>query len=139
MPEPTASAAAAATLASQAVALPALTLFGLALGLQADVLLAGFCGAVAAMTLLNSVPASGDTWVELLRTSARRVGVAIGSALTAGYTAPLLQLQVWQGLVPPALILSAAFVVGAGAMQILPGLIERFGKVAPGKGKGGRS
>jgi hypothetical protein len=123
MPEPT--AAAGLTLAGQAVAIPALTLFGMSLGLRADILLAGFGGAVAAMALLNTVPSTGDTWRELLRTSARRVGVSVGSAVTAGYTAPLLSLI---NGVPETLTLSLAFVAGAGAMQVLPWLIERFGK-----------
>lgn len=126
MPEPTLpTAAAAATLASASLAVPALTVLGASLGLRADVLLAGFCGAVAAMTLLNSVPSSGDTWRELLRTSLKRMGVAVGSAVTAGYIAPLLALI---NGVPPVLMLSVAFVAGAGAMQILPWVIERFGK-----------
>jgi hypothetical protein len=110
--------------------LPAVTFFGTALGLHADVLLAGFCGAVAAMTLLNTVPATGDTWPQLVRTSVRRIGVSVGSAVTAGYTAPLLQLI---NGVPQGLVLSIAFVAGAGAMQILPWLIERFGKGQVGR------
>jgi NaMN:DMB phosphoribosyltransferase len=121
MPEPTSLA----TLAGSAIAVPMLTIAGVSLGLRADVLLAGFSGAVAAMTLLNSVPSTGDTTRELLRTTAKRVGVATGSAVTAGYTAPLVSLI---NGIPEALILGVAFVVGAGAMQLLPWLIERFGK-----------
>ena len=123
MPEPTSSAA--ATLAAQAAAVPVLAIAGISLGLRADVLLAGFCGAVAAMTLLGTVPGAGDTWRELLRTSLRRVGVSIGSAVTAGYIAPLLALI---NGVPEVLILSVAFIAGAGAQQMLPWLIERLGK-----------
>lgn len=131
MPEPTVPAAAAiATLAPPAITVTALSILGVSLGLRADVLLAGFCGAVAAMALLDSVPSSGDTWKELLRTSLKRCGVAIGSAVTAGYIAPLLGLI---NGVPADLILSVAFLAGAGAMQMLPWLIERFGK---GQGSG---
>lgn len=123
MPEPT--SAAGATLLAQAVAVPVLTVFGVSLGLRADVLLAGFGGAVAAITLLNSVPATGDTWRELVRTSLKRVGVALGSAVTAGYTAPLVGFI--QGI-PQPLVLGVAFVVGAGALSLLPWLIQRMGK-----------
>ena len=63
--------------------------------------------ALAAITLLNTVPGTGDTWRELLRTSARRVGVAIGSATAAGYIAPLLSLI---NNMPDPLVLSVAFV-----------------------------
>jgi hypothetical protein len=123
MPEPTASAA--ATLAAQALAVPALTVAGMSLGIRADVLLAGWCGAIAAMALLNTVPSTGDTWIELMRTSARRIGVSVGSAVTAGYLAPLLGLI--NGL-PESLMLSVAFVAGAGAMRILPIVISRIGR-----------
>ena len=124
MPEPTTSAA-AATLATSAVVVPVLSMLGVSLGLRADVLLAGFCGAVAAIALLNTVPAEGDTWRELLRTSLKRVGVALGSAVTAGYTAPLLALI---NGVPDALILSVSFISGAGAPHLLPWLITRVGR-----------
>jgi NaMN:DMB phosphoribosyltransferase len=122
MAEPTSSTVAVATLATQAAAVPFLAVFGISLGLRADVLLAGFCGSVAAMALLNTVPSTGDTWRALLRDSFQRVMVAVGSALFAGYAAPLLALV--QGL-PPALLLSVAFVAGAGAQRLLAVLITR--------------
>jgi hypothetical protein len=121
MPEPTSSAA--VTLVASALAVPALSIAGVSLGLRPDVLLAGCCGAVAAIGLLNSVPTTGDTWRELLRTSFRRVGVTIGSAVTAGYIAPLL--TVFNG-VPDYLVLSVAFVCGAFAPKLLPWLFERL-------------
>lgn len=126
MPEPT--TATVATITAQALAVPILTVAGISLGLRADVLLAGFSGAVAAIALLNTVPSTGDTWRELLRTTLKRVGVAIGSAVTAGYIAPLLAFI---NGVPEALVLGVAFVVGVGAPQLLPWLVERFGKGAP--------
>lgn len=119
MTEPIATTA--ATIATAAAAVPVLTLFGIPLGLHADVLLAGFAGAVAAMGLLNSVPSSGDTLRELMRTSMRRVGVAVGSAVTAGYLTPLVGLI---SNLPPSLNLAIAFVVGAGAQSILPWVIS---------------
>lgn len=123
MPEPTSTTAAAVTLASLTLAPPVLSIAGVSLGLRPDVLLAGFSGAVAAMALLNTVPSSGDTWRELLRTSARRVGVAVASAATAGYMAPLLSLI--DGT-PGVLLLSVAFGVGAGAQTVLASYIERL-------------
>lgn len=123
MPEPTSTAATAATLLSLTLAPPVLSIAGVSLGLRPDVLLAGFSGAVAAMALLNTVPATGDTWRELLRTSLRRVGVALASAATAGYMAPLLSLI--DGT-PGVLLLSVAFGVGAGAQTVLASYIERL-------------
>ncbi|HYE41395.1 MAG TPA: hypothetical protein VEB23_15765 [Ramlibacter sp.] len=131
MPEPTSAATATIVAGSAAVpvlvaasaAAPVIEVFGIAIGLRADVLLAGFAGAIAAITLLNSVPATGDTWRELVRTSFRRIGVAIGSAGTAGYIAPLLGFV---NGVPDWLVLSVAFVAGAGAPQFLPWLITRL-------------
>lgn len=123
MAEPALSTASATiTLAAQAVAVPVLALFGIPLGLRADVLLAGFAGAVAAMALLNSVPGSGDTLHELLRTSLKRVGVALASSAMAGYAAPLVALMI---AMPDAVVLGVGFVIGAGAQRILPALIER--------------
>lgn len=115
MPEPVVSAA--ATIATQAVIVAPLTLLGMQIGLEPKVLLAGFGGSVAAMALLNTVPSTGDTVRELMRTSLRRVGVAIGSALFAGYMAPLSLLV---ANVPAGLVLSMAFLLGAGAQYLLP-------------------
>ena len=123
MAEP--SIPAAATLVAQAVAVPVLALFGVPLGLRADVLLAGFAGAIAAMALLNSVPSSGDTLLELLRTTLKRVGVAVASSALAGYAAPLVALMI---AMPDSVILGVAFILGAGAQRILPMLIDRFGR-----------
>lgn len=127
MPEPTSSTmlAGAAALAPPALAVPILTILGIPLGLRADVLMAGFCGAIAAISLLNTVPSTGDTWRELLRTSVKRVGVSVGSAVLAGYVAPILALV---NGIPDPMILGMAFIAGAGAPQILPWLIQRFSK-----------
>jgi len=121
MPEPTLTAA--ATLAGATLAVPALTAFGIPLGLRPDLLIAGFSGSIVAITLLNTVPANGDTWRELVRTSLRRVAVAIASSLTAGYVTPMVAALLTSD---PAL-LGSGFVVGAGAQQALAKLIERFG------------
>jgi hypothetical protein len=122
MAEPTATAT--ATLIMAGAAIPALTAFGVPLGLRVDVLLAGFWGAIAAIALLNSVPSTGDTWRELLRTTLRRCFVAVASAVTAGYLAPFAlpdHLTV-------ATLLGTSFVIGAGAQQALALAMTRFAK-----------
>ncbi|CAM3327884.1 hypothetical protein POHY109586_02100 [Polaromonas hydrogenivorans] len=121
MPEPTSTAA--MTLAAATVAVPTLTALGVPLGLRPDLLIAGFAGSIVAITLLNTVPPSGDTWRELIRTSLRRVAVACASSLTAGYVTPMIAALLTSD---PAL-LGSGFVVGAGAQQALAKLIERFG------------
>lgn len=129
MLEPTSTTAGGFTLVTMAIAPPTLAFFGVSLGLRPDVLLAGFAGAVAAMALLNTVPSTGDTWRELLRTSFRRLGVAVASSATAGYLTPLLALI--DG-VPSALLLSVAFGVGAGAQIVLAAYVERLRRQAQG-------
>jgi len=121
MPEPTSTAA--ATIAAGTLAVPALTAFGVPLGLRADVLIAGFAGALAAIILLNSVPASGDTLQQLLRTTMRRMAVACASSLTAGYLTPIALLV---AALPDALLLGAAFGVGGGAQYVLRATIKRL-------------
>lgn len=122
MPEPTSTTAGFATLASQAVAVPVLTAFGISLGLRVDVLLAGFCGSVAAMGLLNTVPSTGDSWRNLVRDTGKRFTVAVCSSLFAGYATPLLALI---NGIPPALLLSVAFVAGGGAQYLMGRLIAQ--------------
>jgi len=123
MPEPT-TAAAAATLAAASLAAPTLTLLGVPLGLRPELLALGFAGSIAAISLLNTVPATGDTFKELLRTALRRVGVAVGSAFTAGATAPLVALVV---TMPDVALNGLAFVVGAGAQMLLRKMIAGIG------------
>lgn len=120
MPEPTTTAA--ATLLATAVTVPALTAFGIPLGLRPDLLLAGFNGAIVAIILLNTVPGSTDTWRALIRLSFRRMAVAFASSLTAGYSTPVVASLFTSD---PAL-LSTAFIAGAGAQWVLLSLIKRF-------------
>ena len=121
MPEPVTSSA-AATLAAATAAVPALTAFGVNLGLRPDVLVAGFAGALAAIVLLNSVPAEGDTWQHLIKTTWRRIGVALASSLVAGYLTPTVALALTMS---DALMLGVAFATGAGAQQVLRRAVER--------------
>lgn len=123
MPEPTTTTL--ATVGAQALAVPILTIAGIPLGLRADELLAGFAGAVSAMALLNSVPGTGDSWQAMLKTTFKRVGVAIGSAMTAGYLVPLGASSIGAS---SAWELGVSFVVGAGAQQLLKAAIERTQK-----------
>lgn len=120
MPEPTSSAV--ATLVTTGAVVPLLTAFGVPLGLRADVLLAGLLGALAAIVLLNTVPPTGDSIKELLRTTARRIGVAVASAVTAGYLLP----AVMNDGAALSTILAGAFVVGAGAQKLLAVAIEKM-------------
>lgn len=130
MPEPAATAA-STTLAAATAAVPALTAFGVNLGLRPDVLVAGFAGALAAIVLLNSVPTEGDTWLHLVRTTWRRIAVAIASSLVAGYLTPTLMLAIPMA---DALMLGLAFATGAGAQKVLRRAIERADRISQAKG-----
>lgn len=123
MPEPTSTAAGVVTMAAAAAGTSALTAFGVPLGLRIDILIAGFAGSIVAMVLLNTVPGTGDTWRELLRTTMRRMAVAIASSLTAGYLTPMAMLV---ATLPEALLLGGAFAVGGGAQQVLMFAIKRM-------------
>lgn len=126
MPEPASTAA--STIVAATMAVPALTAFGVPLGLRPDLLIAGFSGALVAITLLNTVPSLGDTWQMLVRTSMRRMAVAFASSITAGYLAPLILLMVQ---LPESLLLGSAFAVGGGAQEVLRFVIRRFSGQAP--------
>ena len=120
MAEPTSTAVATLMMASAAA--PALGAFGVEMGLRSDVLFAGFCGALVSIALLNTVPATGDTWRELVRTTLRRAFVAVAGSATAGYLVPAML-----GQTKLATLLACSFVVGAGAQKILIIAIEKFG------------
>lgn len=128
----TASAAASATatvigaslaapiLASAPAVVPQLVIFGFALGLRADVLVAGFAGALASIILLNAVPSTGDTLGELLRTAWRRMLHILASAVVAGYMTPVFMLLEGPSLrIHQAVMLGVAFGIGAGAQGYL--------------------
>ena len=73
--------------------------------------------------MLNTVPALGDTWLSLVRTSGRRMAVACTSSITAGYLTPLALLV---ASVPESLLLSMAFLVGAFAQRVLGSYARKF-------------
>lgn len=123
MSEPTSLAAGTLTVVAAAASTSALTAFGVPLGLRIDLLLAGFLGSLVAIVLLNSVPSSGDTWRELLRTTVRRMMVALASAITAGYLTPLALLV---ANVPDSLILSMGLLLGAGAQPALKYFLGKY-------------
>lgn len=134
MPEPT-STSAAVTLATAAALVPPVTVMGVSLGLRPDVLMAGFGGAVAGIILLNSVPGSGDTWRELLRTTAHRMLVVLASAITAGYLTPTLAQPVGM---TDASTLGVAFSFGAGARWLLRVAVERVARIMGHQPQGGQ-
>jgi hypothetical protein len=119
MAEPTSTAV--ATLIASGAAVPLLTLFGVPLGLRPDQLLAGFLGAIVAIGFLNSVPSTGDTLRELLRTTWRRISVVSCSALTAGYLTPVIMFGQAGDLAIMSTpnMLGISFVIGAGAQYFL--------------------
>ena len=127
--EPGASAAVKLGLAG--AALPVLELFGVPLGLRVDQLLAGFFGSLSAMVLLNSVPSTGDTIAELVRTSMRRIMVSVTSAVTAGYLVPLTVAVL--DLKTQGLDLAIAYAIGAAAQKILRATAERLSQAFTGK------
>ncbi len=133
MPEPATTTTAAVTLAAGSIAVPALTIAGIPLGLRPEILIAGFSGALVAIILLNSVPSTGDTWSELLRTTLRRMMFAIASSLTAGYLAPLIMLI---GQLPDAAQLGSAFAVGGGAQRVLLAVLRRIVPPEPSREEG---
>ena len=133
MVEPTTTTTAAVTLAAGSLAVPALTIAGIPLGLRPEILIAGFSGALVAIILLNSVPSSGDTWPELLRTTLRRMAFAVASSLTAGYLAPMVMLI---GQLPDAAQLGSAFAVGGGAQRVLLSALRRVVPPSPGSEEG---
>ncbi|MGQ3001302.1 MAG: hypothetical protein ACT6UH_00710 [Hydrogenophaga sp.] len=123
MPEPTTTTA-AATLIAAGTTVPMLEAFGVSLGLRPDVLIAGFAGALVAIVLLDSVPSEGDTWSHLVRSTVRRIFVALASSITAGYLTPLVLLL---SNLPDALLLGVAFTTGSGAQKFVGWVMSRLG------------
>lgn len=123
MADPFNAAGAGITLAAATTAVPVITLYGVSLGLRPDLLIAGFGGALGAIALLNTVPSTGDTWREMLRTAGRRLFVMLASSLTAGYLTPLSLLL---ANVPESLLLAGAFAVGAGGQGVLARAVVRM-------------
>lgn len=121
MAEPTVTAA--VTIAAATLAVPALTAFGVPLGLRPDLLIAGFSGSLVGIVLLNTVPATGDEGLHLVRSTFRRMAVALASSLTAGYLTPLAMLL---AAIPHELLVGGAFAIGGGAQQVLTFIIGRL-------------
>ena len=106
MAEPSTTAA-AVTIVAASASINALTVLGVNVGLRPDLLVAGFCGSLVAIVLLNSVPSTGDTWMQMVETTVRRMFVTVSSSLTAGYITP----TVFAMLQPTeSSLLSAAFI-----------------------------
>lgn len=128
MAEPTSTAT--ATLIASGATVPLLTFFGVPLGLRPDQLLAGFLGAIVAIGFLNSVPSTGDTLRELVRTTWRRISVVTCSSLTAGYLTPVLMLGQPADLanISTPNMLGISFLIGAGAQYFLRLAISWFAR-----------
>lgn len=128
MAEPTSTAI--ATLVASGATVPLLTFFGVPLGLRPDQLLAGFLGAIVAIGFLNSVPSTGDTLRELLRTTWRRISVVTCSALTSGYLTPVIMFGQPADLASMSTpnMLGISFVIGAGAQYFLRLAIVKLSK-----------
>lgn len=123
MPEPTSTTVAAATIAAVSTSIPMITIFGVSLGLRTDVLIAGLLGSLIGIILLNTVPGDTDSWSNLMRTTLRRMMVAVSSAITAGYLTPIVLLM---ANMPDAVLLGVACAVGGGAQQVLNAVIRRL-------------
>lgn len=115
--------ASATTLAAAAVVVPVLSAFGVSLGLRADILVAGFFGSLVAIILLNTVPSEGDTWLNMVQSTAKRMFVALASSLVAGYFAPLVPWLV--PAMPETAVLGVSFVIGSGAQKMLAAAVNR--------------
>lgn len=122
MAELSATTVAAVQIVAGGATMPVLAAFGVPLGLRVEFLVAGFAGSLASMILLNTVPATGDTWRHLLRDTVRRMLVAMASSLTSGYVTPNVALM---SNLPPSIVLGVAFTVGGGAQHFLGALIRR--------------
>ena len=79
--------------------------------------------------IFDASAVEGDTWQHLVRTTFKRMFVAMASSVTAGYLTPLALLL---ASLPDALLLSAAFGVGGGAQRVLLMVISKFGNPAAG-------
>lgn len=130
MPEPTTSAA-----AGYAVAVGTVTLTGSFLGLQYDLLLAGFCGGCLGLSITR-------------QTSIMRMIVTlITSTLTAGYVGPMFMAWAaqssmfgWTANIPDQMRLFSAFAIGASTQTLGPYAIQwAKGKLGGGNPQPGAS
>lgn len=115
MKEPTASAIAAATGVS--------IISGSILGLPAEALLAGFAGGLVALSFAEPMP-----WQ-------RKAGTVATSTISAAYLAPVgaYVLPVPEQMPEVVALKAIAFVIGFGAMKILPLALERARGIISGK------
>ena len=119
MSEPTTAGAAA-------LSVPALTVFGISLGLQPGLLVAGAFGAFVGIVLLNTVPGEGKPWWYAVL---RRMLVMVASSVTAGYLTPVvLSLVSWN----ESLQMGTAFIVGGSAQWMMQAVIKRVTRTVEG-------
>lgn len=118
--------ASAATITATTVSVPALTMFGVSLGLHPGLLIAGAFGAFVGIILLNTVPAEGSPWWYAVT---RRVLVMAASSVTAGYLTPVIML--WGNLSEP-MQFCIAFVIGGSAQLSMQAVIKRVTRTVEG-------
>ena len=112
--------ASAATITATTVSLPVLSVFGVSLGLDPGLLIAGAFGAFVGIVLLNTVPAEGTPWWYAVL---RRILVMAASAVTAGYITPVVMS--WANFSEP-LRFATAFIVGGSAQLMMQAVIKRI-------------
>lgn len=114
------------TAGAVALSVPALTVFGISLGLQPGLLVAGAFGAFVGIVLLNTVPGEGKPWWYAVL---RRVLVMVASSVTAGYLTPVvLSLVSWN----ESLQMGTAFIVGGSAQWMMQAVIKRVTRTVEG-------
>ena len=119
-------ATAAATITATAASVPALTLFGVSLGLMPGTLIAGAFGAFVGVVLLNTVPGEGRPWWYAVL---RRMLVMLASSITAGYLTPVVMSL--SALSEP-LQFATAFIVGGSAQWMMQAVIKRVTRTVEG-------
>jgi hypothetical protein len=137
---------AAVVVGTAAAASPVLVVAGVSIGLQANDLIAGIVGAVAAILWFDAVPSTGDSWRELLRTTRKRVGFALLSAVIAGYgcrVAAAIAIGLLASFMPPERLATlaeplqtlCALVIGGGAQRLFRAVVDRGVRTAAGEAK----
>lgn len=116
-----------ATGPAHALAATTITIAGIATGLNYEVLLAGFAGALASISYLEAM------------TLFRRIGSLVSATLLAGYTAPVGATYVakWLPAIADSLtpLVFASFIIGLLAQAIVPAVmrfIKRKGETYEG-------
>lgn len=117
----------AATVLTTGATVSMISLFGVSLGLQPVLLIAGAFGAFVGIALLNTVPS--DATAAWWLTALRRIVVMLASAVTAGYLTPVVLALM--SLAEPVQY-GIAFVVGGSAQWSMQAAIKRVTRTVEG-------